>query len=82
MLTPELLRAGRALLAWTQQDLSTASRVSLATIRRLEAASGPLRAHAVTLDALHRALVAGGVDFLPDTAGGGCAMRLRAREAG
>jgi transcriptional regulator with XRE-family HTH domain len=38
----EQLRAARALLGWSQQQLAEASTVSLATIRRAEKVDGPL----------------------------------------
>ena len=56
------LKAARALLAWSGQDLSDASGVGVATIRRLE--TGHLAAaNNTTLQALVRALEAAGIQF-------------------
>ena len=64
MIASEQIRAARALLRITAQDLSTASGVGLATIKRLEAGDGLPPAHAQTLDKLRKALEAAGVEFL------------------
>lgn len=64
MIASEQIRAARALLRITAQDLSTASGVGLATIKRLEAGDGLPPAHAQTLDKLTKALEAVGVEFL------------------
>ena len=76
VITTEQLRAARALLHWDQKSLAAASRVSLATIKRLEPLSGPLRANRVTIEALKRALEEAGVEFIPEN-GGGPGVRLR-----
>ena len=56
------LKAARALLAWSGQDLSDASGVGVATIRRLE--TGHLAAaNNTTLQALVRALEDQGIEF-------------------
>ena len=64
MIASEQVRAARALLRITAQDLSSASGVGLATIKRLEAGDGLPAAHAQTLDKLTKALEAAGVEFL------------------
>jgi DNA-binding XRE family transcriptional regulator len=38
------IKAARALLAWSQEQLAAAANVSVPTIKRLEAHDGPLRA--------------------------------------
>lgn len=75
MITSEQLRAARALLQWDQKRLASASKVSTATIKRLEPLSGPLRANQVTIEALRSALEAAGVEFIPEN-GGGPGVRL------
>jgi hypothetical protein len=77
-LTSEQVRAARALLRWEQTDLSASSKVSIATVKRLEGQPGPLKANAVTIEALRRALEAAGVEF---TASGGVEPRERPAEA-
>lgn len=75
LLTSDQIRAARALLKWDQKALAQASKVSLATIKRLEPLSGPIIANAVTIDALRRALEAAGIEFIPEN-GGGAGVRF------
>jgi predicted transcriptional regulator len=70
------VKAARALLAWSQEDLAVASGVSLPTIWRLEAADGDLGGRQSTVDAIKAALEAAGVEFL-DENGGGPGVRLK-----
>lgn len=60
-LTPESLRAGRALLKWTMRDLATHSGVSLPTINAAENGRPPRDA---TRDALIATFAAHGVEIL------------------
>jgi len=76
MITSEQLRAARAMVRWDQKKLSTAAGISLATLKRLEAASGPLRTSAVNMDNLQTALEQAGVIFIHEN-GGGPGIRLR-----
>lgn len=64
--TSEQIRAARALLRWSQQDLADASSVSLPTIKRLEITPGRLTAHPPTIAALRRAFEAAGVELIDD----------------
>jgi transcriptional regulator with XRE-family HTH domain len=70
------IRAARALLNWTAQDLANASMVGVATIRRAEGESGPTRMIPSTLTAIRTALETAGVEFIPEN-GGGAGVRLR-----
>src|SRR5271165_6106393 len=79
--TSEQIRAARALLRWEQRDLAEASKVSLPSIKRLEANRGPLAAQARTIEAMRAALEAGGVEFIAEN-GGGSGVRLRKRRTG
>jgi transcriptional regulator with XRE-family HTH domain len=74
MITAEQGRAARALLDWSRERLAEASRVSLRTIIDFERRARVPRF--LTLDALRRALEAGGVEFIPEN-GGGAGVRLR-----
>ena len=74
MLTSEQIRAGRMLLRWEQTHLAAASKLSLATIKRLEVRPGPVQANAVTIAAIERAFADAGVEF---TNGGAPGVRLR-----
>ena len=76
MITSSQCRAARALLDWSQQDLSSKAGVGLVTIHQLEAGtSQPRRA---TLDVIKRAFEQAGVDFLNEN-GGGAGVRFRRR---
>ena len=72
----EQVKAARALLRWSQQDLAAASGISLPTIKRLEAESGPLGGRNTTADAIRKTLEAAGVLFIEEN-GGGAGVRLR-----
>jgi len=65
-MTPSLIRAGRALLDWQQQDLATASGLSLSAVNKFERGIGETRAG--TIQSMMTALRGAGVDF---PAGGG-----------
>jgi transcriptional regulator with XRE-family HTH domain len=78
-LTSDQLRAARALLRWTAEELSQQSSVSLRTIRRAELAEhGPTMTAANRL-AVRRALESAGVEFI-DENGGGPGVRLQKRQ--
>ncbi|RVL63360.1 helix-turn-helix domain-containing protein [Sinorhizobium meliloti] len=79
MISSEQIRAARALLRWDQKDLAEASKVSLPSIKRLEAQRGALAAQERTVDAIRSALGGAGILFLDDgeTVEGGAGVRLR-----
>ena len=64
LITSEQIRAARALIKWSADDLADASGVGVATIRRFESAaglpSGQIRIH----DMIMKALEAAGVEFI------------------
>ena len=70
------MRAARALLRWTALDLAKASRVGVATIRRVEVVDGPIPVTAANEAALRSALEAAGIEFI-DENGGGVGVRFR-----
>jgi transcriptional regulator with XRE-family HTH domain len=70
------LRAARALLRWSALDLAKASKVGVATIRRIEVIEGEISATLANEAALRRALETAGVEFI-DENGGGAGVRLR-----
>src|SRR5262245_40419024 len=73
------LRAARALLRWSALDLAKASKVGVATIRRVEVVDGEIPVTLPNEAALRRALEAAGVEFI-DQNGGGPGVRLREPE--
>jgi hypothetical protein len=70
------LRAARALLRWSALDLAKASKIGVATIRRVEVLDGDIPVTAANEIAIRRALEAAGVQFI-DENGGGAGVRLR-----
>jgi len=72
------IKAARALVGWSQDDLAEKSGVSTPTIKRLEAADGDLGGRAETGAALISALEKAGVEFIAEN-GGGAGVRLKKR---
>ena len=76
MITVRQIKAGRALLNWSQAELAAKSGVSEPTIARLESADGELGGRAATNAKIVAALQRAGVVFI-DENGGGAGVRLR-----
>jgi transcriptional regulator with XRE-family HTH domain len=74
MIDAAQMRAGRALLGWSQTDLAERSGVSLPTIKRMETV-GPGRSSGDTIAAVQKALEDGGVQFIAAN-GGGAGVRI------
>lgn len=79
MISAAQMRAARALVGMTQEQLAQASGLSGQTIKRMES-MGTGRSSADNVDAIQRALEAAGVQFIPEN-GGGAGVRL-AKPAG
>jgi predicted transcriptional regulator len=77
VITPTQIRAARALLGWTQKDLSTRSGLSEMAIKNLERQQSDPRSS--TLGAIVRAFDDAGVVFLQpgDMRGGGAGVRFK-----
>src|SRR4051794_5027538 len=75
-LTSFQIRAARALLRWSAEDLARESSVGIATIRRAELTEETTSLTAPNDFSLRRALEASGVVFI-DENGGGPGVRLR-----
>jgi hypothetical protein len=73
MIGTRQIKAARALLGWSQQDLVNRSGVSYPTIARLEAVDGPLGGRPETEAKIVSALVAAGAVFM----GPGVALKLK-----
>jgi predicted transcriptional regulator len=73
------LKAARALLAWSQEQLAAAADVSVPTIKRLEAEEGLLGGRSATGTKIRSALESAGIEFI-DENGGGPGVRLRKRQ--
>ena len=76
MITGGQIRAARALLRWSAQDLADSAGVGIQTIKRFEAVDGVPPSRSATLLDVQSALVAAGVEFIgsPEDAPG---VRLR-----
>src|ERR1700727_2545699 len=72
------IKAARALLAWSQEQLAAAAGVSTPTIKRLEAQDGPLGGRDETGAKIRSAMEIAGIEFLEEN-GGGPGVRLRKR---
>ena len=75
-LTSAQIRAARALLRWSAEDLALHSALSVATIRRAEVAEDETSMTTANDLAVRRALELAGVEFI-DENGGGPGVRLR-----
>ncbi len=75
-ITSAQIRAARALLRWSSQELSEASGIGTATIKRMEVMDGVPAGNVRTLYAIQIALEKAGVEFIgsPEDAPG---VRLR-----
>jgi transcriptional regulator with XRE-family HTH domain len=73
VLTPGQCRAARALLDWTQADLSAATGISAVSLRAFER-GGPMRDS--NAQRLRVAFEKAGVEFIPEN-GGGPGVRLK-----
>jgi hypothetical protein len=73
------IRAARAVLKWSAQDLARHSFVSLRSIRRAELADRLTSLTAPNDVAIRRAFEAAGIEFI-DENGGGPGVRLRRGE--
>ena len=73
------IKAARALLSWTQDELAARSGVSSPTVKRLEADDGEIGGRKGTREALLSALREAGVEFIPEN-GGGIGVRLAKRQ--
>ena len=73
------LKAARALLGWSQEDLARIAGVSLPTVKRLESADGLLGGRAGTIARLKTAIESAGIEFLQDN--GGIGVRLGSKKS-
>jgi transcriptional regulator with XRE-family HTH domain len=75
-LTSDQIRAARALLRWSAEDLARHSKVSVTTIRRAELREVDTSLTAANDFAVRRSLEDAGVEFV-DENGGGPGVRLK-----
>jgi hypothetical protein len=77
-LTSAQMRAARALIRWSAEDLARETALSVTTIRRAELTEDETSMTAANDLAVRRALEAAGVEFIEEN-GGGAGVRLRQR---
>jgi transcriptional regulator with XRE-family HTH domain len=75
MLTPEQLRAARALVGWSRDDLAKKSATSAETVKGFEGRGTDPKMGTVLK--WRRALEAGGVEFIDETEMSGPGVRLK-----
>jgi transcriptional regulator with XRE-family HTH domain len=64
LITPDQIRAARALLRMDQDELARRANVSVVTVRRLEAPDGCSKVAPSTVQEIQRALEAAGAEFV------------------
>ena len=74
MISPRQIKAARALLGWSQQDLADRAILSLNAVKRLEAEQSDPRVSTVL--AIKTSLESGGVEFLAAGGGHGEGVRM------
>jgi predicted transcriptional regulator len=60
------IRAARALLGWTQEELCKKAKVALGTVKRMEGFDGPVGARTDTLRRIVAVFEKAGIEFLND----------------
>ncbi len=75
-MTPEQIRAARALLKWSARELAEKVGLGLTTIQRMENEAGLESALNKNVNAVKKALEEGGVEFIPEN-GGGAGVRFK-----
>jgi hypothetical protein len=71
------MRAARALIRWSAEDLARESTLGVTTIRRAELTEGETSMTTANDLAVRRALEAAGVIFIDENGGAGPGVRLR-----
>jgi hypothetical protein len=69
LITGAQIRAARALLRWSADDLAKHAKLGVATVRRAEATDGPPSITEANGEAVRAALERAGVEFLEDSQG-------------
>lgn len=79
-ITGAQIRAARALVRWSAEDLAVAASVGVATVRRAEAEDGVPPTTVANRKAIRGALETAGIEFIPEN-GAGPGVRLAKRIA-
>ncbi|WP_370051108.1 transcriptional regulator [Sinorhizobium fredii] len=76
VITGAQIRAARALVRWTAEELANTASVGLSTIRRAEADDGPPSVTAANLRLIRIALESAGIEFISEN-GDGVGVRFK-----
>jgi transcriptional regulator with XRE-family HTH domain len=76
MITGAQIRAARALIRWTVEELAREAKVGVMTVRRAESVDGKTNMLTNNANAIRSALEAAGVVFIEEN-GGGPGVRFR-----
>jgi len=76
LISPAQSRAARGLLNWTLADLAGAASLGLSTVKNFE--SGLRVTTQANQNAIHRAFLEAGIEFIPARGGKGAGARLTA----
>lgn len=64
MITSDQIRAARALLRWSADDLASAAGIGIATVRRFETVEGIPSGQVMVLEAIQNTLEEAGIEFI------------------
>ena len=78
MITGAQIRMARGYLRWTVKELAENAGVAESTVKRMEAEDGFPAARGGNIEAVYKALVAAGIQLIPEN-GGGAGVRLAKR---
>ena len=70
------IRAARALLNWTQEELANSAKIAIATIQRIEKTAGPVMGNVSTQMKIQQAFERAGIRFIDADGSGGIGVRL------
>ncbi len=80
MITGTQIRAARALLDWSQQQLANAAGISLPTVKRVESRGDEIAGRADTIERIRLSVVSAGIVFIYSDEDGGRGVRLGRRD--
>lgn len=75
-MTPEQMRAARAILKWSARELAEKVGLALTTIQRMENDGGTENALNKNVTVIQKTFEDAGIEFIPEN-GGGAGVRLR-----
>jgi len=76
VITSAQMRAGRAMVRWSAEELAARAKIGVATVRRAEITEGSPTITEANAEAIRTALENAGVEFIAEN-GGGAGVRLK-----